>query len=169
MSNFIFTSHSRILQTFRAHTLWHPSNLYENNAWSVYYAIISSLKCFLHLCILWTWLVTISPRCVWWGLLWKCGVPGPLLRVIWSLQRCVRILSRKSSTFSVGVRLRQGCPLSLLFVDDVVLLPSSNRDLQVAQGAVCSHMTRSGWESALLILCLKTVGSSLQVWRELLP
>ncbi|KAF7658853.1 hypothetical protein LDENG_00007090, partial [Lucifuga dentata] len=77
-------------------------------------------------------------------------------------QSCVRILGTKSDLFPVGVGLRQGCPLSpilfmifmdrisrrsqgsegvqfgdlriasLLFADDVVLLASSDSDLQCA-------------------------------------
>jgi len=54
--------------------------------------------------------------------LWEYAVPGPLVRAIRSLYKqsanCVRILGTKSSTFSVGVGLRQDCPLlsPILFV-----------------------------------------------------
>jgi len=61
------------------------------------------------------------PWRILWGVLQEYGVPGPLVRAIRSLYeqsaRCVRILGTKSSTFSVGVGLHQGCPLSpILFV-----------------------------------------------------
>ncbi len=98
------------------------------------------------------------------GVQWECGVSGLLLRVIHFLlnqsESCVRILSIKSNTFTVGVGLCQGCLLSpilfvifmdrisrcshgeecvwfrnfraasLLFAHDVVLLVSSSCDLQ---------------------------------------
>jgi len=54
------------------------------------------------------------PRGILWGVLREYGVPGPLVRAIRSMYEqsasCVRILSTKSSTLGVG--LRQGCPLS---------------------------------------------------------
>ncbi len=106
-----------------------------------------------------------APWVVLWGLLREYGVPGLLLRSLYNQsESCVHILGTKSSTFSVGVGLRQGCPLSpilfvifmdrisrrsrgeesvrfgdlriasLLFADDVVLLASSHCDLQHALG-----------------------------------
>ena len=91
---------------------------------------------------------------------------GPLLQAVQSLYKwsesLVRIARSKSDSFSVGVGLRHGCPLSpilfttfmyrisrssqgaegfqfsgvgissLLFVDDVVLLAPSSGDLQLS-------------------------------------
>jgi len=114
------------------------------------------------------------------------------------------VLCTKSSTFSVGIGLRQGCPLSpilfvifmdriarrsrgvesvrfgdlrvasLLFADDVVLLATSDRELQHALGwfaAECEAvgMRVSTSNSEAMVLCRKTVECSLRVGSELLP
>ena len=148
------------------------------------------------------------PRGILWGVLREYGVPGPLVRAIRSLYKqsesCVRILGTKSSTFSVGVGLRQGCPLSpilfvifmdrisrrsrgeesvrfgdlriasLLFADDVVLLATSDRDLQHALGRFAAECEAVGMrvstsKSEAMVLCRKTVECSLRVGSELLP
>ena len=148
------------------------------------------------------------PRGILWGVLREYGVPGPLVRAIRSLYKqsesCVRILGAKSSTFSVGVGLRQGCPLSpilfvifmdrisrrsrgeesvrfgdlriasLLFADDVVLLATSDRDLQHALGRFAAECEAVGMrvstsKSEAMVLCRKTVECSLRVGSELLP
>ena len=115
-----------------------------------------------------------------------------------------RVCSTKSSIFSVGVGLRQGCPLSrilylifmdrisrrsrgeesvrvgdlriasLLFADDVVLLATSDCDLQHALGwfaAECEAvgMRVSTSKSEVMVLCRKMVECSLQAGSELLP
>ncbi|KAK9541149.1 hypothetical protein VZT92_001216 [Zoarces viviparus] len=117
---------------------------------------------------------------------------------------CVRILGNKSDTFPVGVGLRQGCPLSpvlfvtfmdrisrrslgeenvrfgdlgiasLLFADDVVLLASSDRDLQHSLGRFAAECEAAGMrvstsKSEAMVLCRKPVDCSLQVWTECLP
>ena len=136
------------------------------------------------------------PRGILWGLLREYGVPWPLVRAIWSLNKqsesCVRILGTKSSTFSVGVGVRQGCPLSpilfvifmdrisrrsrgeesvrfgdlrlasLLFADDVVLLATSDHDLQHALGRFAAEcevvgMRVSTSKSEAMVLCRKTL------------
>jgi len=107
------------------------------------------------------------PRGILWGVLWEYGAPGHWYKPFTPCTtkvRAVSILSTKSSTFSVGVGLRQGCPLSpilfvifmerisrhnrgeesvrfgdirfasLLFADDVILWATSDRDLQHALG-----------------------------------
>lgn len=148
------------------------------------------------------------PRGTLWGVLREYGVPGPLIRAIRSLynqsESCVRILGTKSSTFPVGVGLRQGCPLSpvlfvvfmdrisrrsrgeesvrfgdlriasLLFADDVVLLASSDRDLQHALERFAAECEAAGMrvstsKSEAMVLCRKTVDCSLRVGNESLP
>ena len=152
--------------------------------------------------------MTVSLGGILWGVLWEYGVPGPLVRAIRSLYKqsesCVRILGTKSSTFSVGVGLRQGCPLSpilfvifmdrisrhsrgeesvrfgdlriasLLFADDVVLLATSDRDLQHALGRFAAECEAVGMrvstsKSEAMVLCRKTVECFLWVGSELLP
>jgi len=97
------------------------------------------------------------PRWILWGLLPEYGVPGPLLQAIRSLYNQSESYSRYKVKHVLSVGLCQGCPLSpilfvtfmdrisirvesvlfwdlriasLLFADDVVLLASSDRDLQ---------------------------------------
>ena len=71
-------------------------------------------------CALWTWrkLMTVAPGESCGGYCGEYGVVGTCHSVLVQSESCVRILSTKSNTFSVGVGLRQGCPLSpLLFCD----------------------------------------------------
>ncbi|KAK7896322.1 hypothetical protein WMY93_021647 [Mugilogobius chulae] len=117
---------------------------------------------------------------------------------------CVRIAGSKSDLFPVHVGLRQGCPLSpvlfivfmdrisrrsqgpegvqfgdhrissLLFADDVVLMASSNQDLQHALGrfaAECeaAEMKISSSKSEAMVLDRKKVLCPLQVGGESLP
>ncbi|GAA6106566.1 receptor-type tyrosine-protein phosphatase F-like, partial [Tachysurus ichikawai] len=114
----------------------------------------------------------------------------------------VRIAGSKSDLFLRG--LRQGCPLSpvlfitymdrisrrslgpegvrfgdhrilsLLFADDVVLLASSNQDLQRALGRFAAECEAAGMristsKSEAMVLSRKRVACSLQVGGELLP
>jgi len=52
------------------------------------------------------------PLGLFWGVLREYGVPDSLPRSLYVCSKsCVRILGIKSDTFSVGVGLRQGCPL----------------------------------------------------------
>ncbi|GAA6085164.1 receptor-type tyrosine-protein phosphatase F-like, partial [Tachysurus ichikawai] len=116
----------------------------------------------------------------------------------------VRIAGSKSDLFPVHVGLRQGCPLSpvlfitymdrisrrslgpegvrfgdhrilsLLFADDVVLLASSNQDLQRALGRFAAECEAAGMristsKSEAMVLSRKRVACSLQVGGELLP
>ncbi|TWW63932.1 hypothetical protein D4764_03G0009400 [Takifugu flavidus] len=79
-------------------------------------------------CLFWTWKAFDRvPRGVLWGVLREYGVSGPLIRAVRSLyDRCqslVRIAGSKSNSFRIA---------SLLFADDVVLLASSARDLQLS-------------------------------------
>ena len=119
-------------------------------------------------------------------------------------ESCVRILGTKSSSFPVSVGLRQGCTLSpilflifmdrisrrsrgeegvqygglriasLLFVDDVVLLASSNCDLQHALGQFAAECEAVGMristsKSEAMVLCRKKVACPLRVGTEFLP
>jgi len=132
-------------------------------------------------CALWTWrrLMTVSPResCGEY-----CGSMG--YRGCWykpfspctTKVSCVRILGTKSSKFSAGVGLHQGCPFSqilfVIFMDRmsrrgrgeesvrfgdlrmasllfaVIVLVSSDLDLQHALGSLQLSMNQSGRESA---------------------
>jgi hypothetical protein len=113
----------------------------------------------------------------------------------------VRIAGSKSDLFPVHVGLRQGCPLSpvlfiifmdrisrrsqgpegvrfgnlrissLLFADDVVLLASSNQDLQRALGRFAAECEAAGMristsKSEAMVLHRKKVASPLQVGGE---
>ena len=108
-------------------------------------------------------------------------------------ERCVCIFSRKSNTFLVGIGLRQGFPLSqilfvifmnrtlrfshgeedvqfwgiriasLLFVDDVVLLTSSDHDHPKCDVA------RMRIKSEAIIFSWKTLDCPLLVGMEFLP
>ncbi|KAK7916392.1 hypothetical protein WMY93_012153 [Mugilogobius chulae] len=117
---------------------------------------------------------------------------------------CVHIAGSKSDLFPVHAGLRQGCPLSpvlfivfmdrisrrsqgpegvqfgdhrissLLFADDVVLMASSNQDLQHALGrfaAECeaAEMKISSSKSEAMVLDRKKVLCPLQVGGESLP
>jgi len=117
------------------------------------------------------------PWGILWGVLREYGVPGSLIHAIRALYKqsesCVRILGTKSSTFSVGVGLRQGCPLSpilfLIFMDRIsrhsrveesvrfgdlriasllfgyiVVLATSDHDLQHAQGQFAAECEADG-------------------------
>uniref|UniRef100_A0A8C9VV72 ribonuclease H n=1 Tax=Scleropages formosus TaxID=113540 RepID=A0A8C9VV72_SCLFO len=116
----------------------------------------------------------------------------------------VRIASSKSDLFPVHVGLRQGCPLSpilfiifmdrisrrsqgtegvcfggrrissLLFADDVVLLASSNQDLQCALEKFAAECEAAGMristsKSETTVLSWKKVDCPLRVRGELLP
>ncbi|KAK7915621.1 hypothetical protein WMY93_011382 [Mugilogobius chulae] len=117
---------------------------------------------------------------------------------------CVRIAGSKSDLFPVHVGLRQGCPLSpvlfivfmdrisrrsqgpesvqfgdhrissLLFADDVVLMASSNQDLQHALGRFAAECEAAGMKissskSEAMVLDRKKVPCPLQVGGESLP
>ncbi|TWW62372.1 R2DM Retrovirus-related Pol polyprotein from type II retrotransposable element [Takifugu flavidus] len=119
-------------------------------------------------------------------------------------QSLVRIAGSKSNSFPVRVGLRQGCPLSpilfiifmdrisrcshgvegirfgdlriasLLFADDVVLLASSARDLQLSLdrfAAACeaAGMRISTSKSEAMVLDRKKVECLLRVKEEILP
>ena len=119
-------------------------------------------------------------------------------------QSLVRIAGSKLDTFLVRVGLRQGCPLSpilfiifmdrisrcsqgvegvrfgdfrigsLIFADDVVLLASSGRDLQLSLewfAAKCeaAGMRISTSKSETMVLSQKRVECSLRVGNEILP
>ena len=63
---------------------------------------------------------------------------------------------------------------SLLFADDVVLLATSDRDLQHALGRFAAECEAVGMrvstsKSEAMVLCWKMVECSLQVGSELLP
>ncbi|TWW59969.1 hypothetical protein D4764_05G0000590 [Takifugu flavidus] len=101
------------------------------------------------------------PRGVLWGVLREYGVSGPLIRAVRSLyDRCqslVRIAGR-----------------SLLFADDVVLLASSARDLQLSLdrfAAACeaAGMRISTSKSEAMVLDRKKVECLLRVKEEILP
>ena len=116
------------------------------------------------------------PRGKLWSVLQEYGIDGSLMRAIQSLytncSSCVRVNGSKSTPFTVGVGLRQGCVLSpllfilymdwmlqrsqgeecftlgelrishLLFADDLVILTSSQTELQCALDrfvAVCAN------------------------------
>ncbi|KAL0194436.1 hypothetical protein M9458_012732, partial [Cirrhinus mrigala] len=108
------------------------------------------------------------PRGVLWGVLWEYGVRGPLLRAVRSL---VRIAGSK-----VALCHRQGLEgvwfgdhmiSSLLFADDVVLLASSNQDLQRALGRFAAQCEAAGM--GISTSNRKRVACPLQVGGESLP
>ncbi|KAK0135736.1 Craniofacial development protein 2 [Merluccius polli] len=119
-------------------------------------------------------------------------------------QSLVRIAGNKSDLFPVRVGLRQGCPLSpilfiifmdrisrhsqgvegvrfgdlrigsLLFADDVVLLASSDRDLQLSLGRFAAECEAAGMristsKSESMVLNRKRVECTLRVGDEILP
>ena len=116
----------------------------------------------------------------------------------------VRVAGSKSDLFPVGVGLRQGCPLSpvlfivfmdrisrrsrvgegigfgggrissLLFADDVVLLASSNSDLQLSLGRFAAECEAAGMristsKSEAMVLGRKRVECLLRGGEEILP
>ncbi|TWW77358.1 hypothetical protein D4764_12G0007480 [Takifugu flavidus] len=109
------------------------------------------------------------PRGVLWGVLREYEVSGPLIRAVRSLyDRCqslVRIAGSKSNSFPDRV---------LLFADDVVLLASSARDLQLSLdrfAAACkaAGMKISTSKSKAMVLNRKKVECLLRVKEEILP
>jgi hypothetical protein len=118
------------------------------------------------------------PRQKLWDTLVEYGINGPLLQAVESFYRqsqsSVRLLGNKSTPFTVGVGLRQGCVLSpllftifmdrisrrseseenvqygrvglstLLFADDVVLLAASEADLQHALDRFAAECEEAG-------------------------
>ena len=119
-------------------------------------------------------------------------------------QSLVRIAGNKSDLFPVRVGLRQGCPLSpilfiifmdrisrhsqgvegvrfgdlrirsLLFADDVVLLASSDRDLQLSLDQFAAECEAAGMristsKSESMVLNRKRVECTLRVGDEILP
>ncbi|KAK0134946.1 LINE-1 reverse transcriptase [Merluccius polli] len=119
-------------------------------------------------------------------------------------QSLVRIAGNKSDLFPVRVGLRQGCPLSpilfiifmdrisrhsqgvegvrfgdlrigsLLFADDVVLMASSDRDLQLSLDRFAAECEAAGMristsKSESLVLNRKRVECTLRVGDEILP
>ncbi|KAK0132808.1 LINE-1 reverse transcriptase [Merluccius polli] len=119
-------------------------------------------------------------------------------------QSLVRIAGNKSDLFPVGVGLRQGCPLSpilfiifmdrisrhsqgvegvrfgdlrigsLLFADDVVLMASSDRDLQLSLDRFAAECEAVGMristsKSESMVLNRKRVECTLRVGDEILP
>ncbi|TWW60624.1 R2 Retrovirus-related Pol polyprotein from type I retrotransposable element [Takifugu flavidus] len=134
------------------------------------------------------------PRGVLWGVLREYGVSGPLIRAVRSLyDRCqslVRIAGRlplspilfiifmdrisRCSHGVEGVRLGDLRIGSLLFADDVVLLASSARDLQLSLdrfAAACeaAGMRISTSKSEAMVLDRKKVECLLRVKEEILP
>ena len=119
-------------------------------------------------------------------------------------QSLVRIAGSKSDSFPVRVGLRQGCPLSpilfitfmdrisrrsqgvegvwfgdlrigsLLFADDVVLMASSDRDLQLSLDRFAAECEATGMristsKSESMVLRVKRVECSLQIREDVLP
>ncbi|KAK0146713.1 Retrovirus-related Pol polyprotein from type-1 retrotransposable element R2 [Merluccius polli] len=86
------------------------------------------------------------PRGVLWGVLREYGVSDPLIRAVRSLyDRCQSLVRIAGSLGAAeGVRfgdLRIG---SLLFADDVVLLASSDRDLQLSLDRFAAECKAAG-------------------------
>ncbi|TWW53743.1 hypothetical protein D4764_0109230 [Takifugu flavidus] len=104
------------------------------------------------------------PRGVLWGVLREYGVSGPLIRAVCSHDRC-QSLVRIAGIAWIG---------SLLFADDVVLLASSARDLQLSLDrftAACeaAGMKISTSKSEAMVLNRKKVECFLRVKEEILP
>ncbi|KAK9539560.1 hypothetical protein VZT92_004659 [Zoarces viviparus] len=138
------------------------------------------------------------PRGFLWG---GCGSTGCRTRYNGPSGLCMTAVGAVSDAFPMGVGLLQGCPLSLvlfvtfmdrmsrrsrgeenvtfgiaslLFADDVVLLASSDRDLQhslerFAAECEAAGMRVSTSKSEAMVLCRKPVDCSLQVGTECLP
>ncbi|TWW64209.1 hypothetical protein D4764_03G0012170 [Takifugu flavidus] len=107
------------------------------------------------------------PRGVLWGVLREYGVSGPLIRAV----RPCTIGARVWSALLAFGDLRIG---SLLFADDVVLLASSARDLQLSLdrfAAACeaAGMKISTSKSEAMVLNRKKVECLLRVQEEILP
>jgi len=157
-------------------------------------------------CALWTWrrLMTVSPWESCWGYYGSMGYRGRWYKPFGPCTtkvRAVYVFSAQSSTFSVGVELCQGCPLSqilfvifmnrisrcsrveesvrfgdlsiasLLFVDDLILLTTSDRDLQHALGRFAAECEAVGMrvstsKSEAMVLCRKMVECSLWVGSQ---
>ncbi|TWW54874.1 hypothetical protein D4764_0244430, partial [Takifugu flavidus] len=122
------------------------------------------------------------PQGVLYGVLREYGVSGLLIRAVRSLYDRCQSLIRKSNSFLVRVGVRQGCPLSPIlfiilwteFLDDVVLLASSARDLQLSLdrfAAACeaAGMKISTSKSEAMVLNRKKVECLLRVREEILP
>ncbi|KAK0138802.1 putative RNA-directed DNA polymerase from transposon X-element [Merluccius polli] len=117
------------------------------------------------------------PRGVLWGVLREYRVSDPLIRAVRSLyDRCqslVRIAGFLGTAVE-GVRfgdLRIG---SLLFADDVVLLDSSDRDLQLSLDRFAAECEAAGMristsKSESMVLNRKRVECTLRVGDEILP
>ncbi|KAK0137050.1 Retrovirus-related Pol polyprotein from type-1 retrotransposable element R2 [Merluccius polli] len=119
------------------------------------------------------------PRGVLWGVLQEYGVSDPLIRAVRSLyDRCqslLRIAGFLGTARALrGVRfgdLRIG---SLLFADDVVLLASSHRDLQLSLDRFAAECEVAGMristsKSESMVLNRKRVECTLRVGDEILP
>ncbi|TWW62402.1 hypothetical protein D4764_04G0010490 [Takifugu flavidus] len=116
------------------------------------------------------------PRGVLWGVLREYGVSGPLIRAVRSLyDRCQSLVR-----IAAVSQLVSGDPFgdlriaSLLFADDVVLLASSARDLQLSLdrfAAACeaAGMRISTSKSEAMVLDRKKVECLLRVKEEILP
>ncbi|TWW53923.1 hypothetical protein D4764_0157230 [Takifugu flavidus] len=110
------------------------------------------------------------PRGVLWGVLREYGVSGPLIRAVRSLyDRCQSLVRIAGRIWFGDLRIA-----SLLFADDVVLLASSARDLQLSLdrfAAACeaAGMRISTSKSEAMVLDRKKVECLLRVKEEILP
>ncbi|KAK0134955.1 Transposon TX1 uncharacterized protein [Merluccius polli] len=106
-----------------------------------------------------------------WGVLREYGVSDPLIRAVRSLyDRCQSLVRIAVEGVRFG-DLRIG---SLLFVDDVVLLASSDRDLQLLLDRFAAECKAAGMristsKSESMVLNRKRVEYTLQVGDEILP